>query len=257
LAWGRQGHLIVAEIAEQYLEASIARQVRDLLALENVTTLADVSIWADQVRLQRPETSPWHYVNIPAQVLPGQAPAYAFARDCVRGNCVVAKINDFVRVLGDSNASSAPERLEALKFIVHFVADIHQPLHCIKEDRGGNEIRILSSGKLTNLHAIWDSSILALAIQYGSERDYALRLARSLTISETAVWRNGLPEEWANESYKIATDVIYKKLPDNAGNLPSSYEREMLPIVNQQLRRAGVRLAKSLNEALAITQIRN
>src|SRR5262249_8937844 len=63
LAWGRQGHIVVSEIAEQYLEVTTAKQLRELLAVQNVTTLADVSMWADQIRLQRPETKPWHYVN--------------------------------------------------------------------------------------------------------------------------------------------------------------------------------------------------
>jgi hypothetical protein len=154
LAWGRQGHIIVAEIAEQYFQVITTRQVRELLGLENVTTLADVSVWADYVRLQRPETAPWHYVNIPGQVPSGEPSAYAFDRDCPGGNCVVAKINDFVRVLEDPMASSSLARLEALKFLVHLVGDIHQPLHCIKDDRGGNEIRVVSNKKLTNLHAM-------------------------------------------------------------------------------------------------------
>jgi hypothetical protein len=196
LAWGRQGHIIVAEIAEQYLEIKTVKQVRDLLALQNVATLADVSIWADQIRLQRPETAPWHYVNIPGHVPPGEPSAYVFARDCPRGDCVVGKIDDFVRVLGASQSSSASERLEALKFIVHFVADIHQPLHCIKDNRGGNEIRVVSNGKPANLHTVWDTSILAAAVQYGTERDYALGLVRALTDSETAGWRDSSSEDW-------------------------------------------------------------
>ena len=74
-AWGYTGDRVIAEIAEQFLEPETARQVRDLLAIENVTTLADVSTWADQIRLQRPETAPWHYVNIPVHAPEGDPAA--------------------------------------------------------------------------------------------------------------------------------------------------------------------------------------
>ena len=89
-AWGSEAHRIVAEIAEQYLEPTAARQVRDLLAIENETTLAGVSTWADKIRGQRRNTAPWHYVNIPID-----AAGFDAARDCLHDNCVVAKIDQF------------------------------------------------------------------------------------------------------------------------------------------------------------------
>ena len=115
-AWGTEGHRIVAEIAEQFLEPEAAHQVRDLLALENATTLADVSNWADQIRAQRPETAPWHFVDIPIT-----APGYDAARDCPDKNCIVAKLDQFIAELHDRNLSPT-DRLEALKFVVHFVS---------------------------------------------------------------------------------------------------------------------------------------
>jgi hypothetical protein len=84
-AWGYTGHRIVAEIAEQFLEPETAHQIRDLLAIENVTTLSDVSTWADQIRLQRSETGPWHYVNIPLHPAPDQSSGYDATRDCPNG----------------------------------------------------------------------------------------------------------------------------------------------------------------------------
>ena len=137
LAWGYEGHRIVAEIAEQYLEPLTVRQVRELLALENATTLAEVSTWADEIRPRRPETAPWHFVDIPVHPAPGTSAAYDAARDCPRGDCVVAAIERFAAVLRDKDAAPR-RRLEALKWVVHFVADIHQPLHCADDnDRGG------------------------------------------------------------------------------------------------------------------------
>ena len=126
LAWGDEGHRIAAEIAEQYLEPATARQVRELLAIQNATTLAQVSTWADQIRPQRRYTAPWHFVDIPIHPPPGTPAAYDAARDCPRGDCVVAAIDRFAAVLRDK-AAPARDRLEALKFVVHFVGDIHQP----------------------------------------------------------------------------------------------------------------------------------
>jgi len=248
-AWGTAGHRVVAELAEQFLEIPTARQVRDLLALENVTTLANVSMWADQIRLQRPETARWHFVNIPIDPPPGTPAAYEPKRDCPLDNCVVAKIGQLTSVLGDPN-SPPWQRLEALKFLVHFVADIHQPLHCAdNNDGGGNGIGVEFNGTPTTLHAVWDTGILASALDT-DERGYALALARSITETQASAW-SGSALDWANESYRIAAGVIYKRLPGADGVLPISYAADMLPIVNERLQRAGVRLAKILNAALA------
>jgi hypothetical protein len=110
LAWGSEGHRIVAEIAEQYLEPATARQVRELLAIENTTTLAQVSTWADEIRPQRRETARWHFVDIPIHPPAGTPSAYDAERDCSRGDCVVAAIERFEAVLRDR---SAPPRQRA------------------------------------------------------------------------------------------------------------------------------------------------
>jgi nuclease S1 len=161
-----------------------------LLALENVTTLANVSMWADQIRLQRRETAPWRFVNIPIHPPSGTLAAYDPQRDRPQANCVVAKIDQLAGVLSDRDA--APwQRLEALKFLVHFVADIHQPLHCAdNHDAGGNGVRVEFNGRPTTLHAVWDTDILALTVK-GDERRYALGLARSITQQQDALWRGG------------------------------------------------------------------
>src|SRR5258708_8054876 len=128
LAWGSEGHRIVAEIAEQYLEPATAHQVRELLAIENASTLAQVSTWADEIRPQRRETAPWHFVDIPVHPPASTPAAYDAARDCPRGDCVVAAIGRFAAVLRDKSAAPR-DRLEALKFLVHFFPAIHHPLH--------------------------------------------------------------------------------------------------------------------------------
>ena len=97
-AWGSEAHRIVAEIAEQYLEPEAGQKIHELLALDNVTDLEDVANWADDIRRQRPETAPWHYVDIPIHSTPG-VPEYLPARDCPIRACVIAKIEDFVAKL--------------------------------------------------------------------------------------------------------------------------------------------------------------
>ena len=244
-AWGSEGHRIVAEIADQYLEPAAALQVRDLLAIENETTLAAVSNWADQIRGQRRNTASWHFVDIPIS-----ASSYDAARDCPRGNCVVAKIDQFAAELRDRNVPPA-QRLEALKFLVHFVGDVHQPLHASDNgDRGGNEIRVEFNGRRTNLHAVWDTGLLAPVVQ-GDERSYALHLAKTITPGDIAKWRGGSAADWASDSHAVAHDVIYDVLPHQPGLLPMRYEQSALPVVNEQLKEAGIRLAATLNAALA------
>ena len=247
-AWGYTGHRIVAEIAEQFLEPETAHQIRDLLAVENVTTLAEVSTWADQIRMQRPETAPWHYVNIPVHPPEGDPDGYDAARDCPNGACVVAKIGQFARVLVDRKVPER-QRLEALKYLVHFIGDVHQPLHASNNrDRGGNEVPVAFLGRQTNLHAVWDSGIIEPAVK-GDERGYAMQLTRRITQAELSQWSQGDPISWANESHDVATSSVYGEL-QHAGALPDSYEAQALPIVNEQLERAGVRLAKVLNDCL-------
>jgi hypothetical protein len=250
LAWGDEGHRIVAEIAEQYLKAGTAHQVRELLALENATTLAAVSTWADEIRGQRRETARWHYVNIPIHPPAGTPPGYDAARDCPTGDCVVAKIDELAAVLGDKAVHDARERLEALKFVVHFVADVHQPLHAANDgDRGGNDVRVTLMGRQTNLHAIWDTGILFSA-GIGDERAYALQLARSIRPIELDQWRDGSAATWATESNDIARRLIYGAWPHGPDALRGSYAETALPVVSVQLEKAGVRLAAVLNAAL-------
>jgi S1/P1 Nuclease len=188
LAWGYDCHRIIAEIAEQFLEPQTAHQVRTLLTIDNVTTLADVSTWADEIRIQHPETAPWHYVNIPIHPSPGEAEGYVAARDCPRDDCIVAKIAQFDLVLADRQASER-QRLEALKYLVHFVGDIHQPLHVSdNNDRGGNDVIVIFRGYPTNVHAVWDTGIIELALG-PDERSYALKLVQDITAHSDEVGR--------------------------------------------------------------------
>ncbi len=249
LAWGDEGHRIVAEIAEQYLEPAAARHVYDLLAIENAQTLAQVSTWADQIPPQRGYTAPWHFVDVPIHPPPGTPAGYDAARDCPHDDCVVAAIDRFAAVLRDKGAAPR-KRLEALKFVVHLVGDIHQPLHCADNgDHGGNDVRVFFLGRPMSLHAVWDIGLLAPAVR-GDERAYALRLVRSIAPGDLPRWGRGSSADWATESYKIARAKIYGEMQYEARTLELFWESELLPVVNEQLEKAGVRLAALLNATL-------
>ena len=240
-AWGTEGHRIVAEIAEQYLQPATARQVRELLAIDDETTLADVANWADQIRRQRRDTAPWHFVDIPIHPAPGTPAVYDPARDCHRGDCVVAKIDQFAAELRDRRLPG-PQRLEALKFLVHFIGDVHEPFMPPTMAPGGNEIRVEFMGHRTNLHAVWTRPFWRQSSVEMNEAMHWSSCTRSRQPRSTTR-RVGSAADWANESYRVARQVIYGQLPHEPGALPEGYERAALPVVNEQLEKAGVRLA--------------
>jgi hypothetical protein len=241
-AWGAEGHEIVAAIARRELSPMARRQVASLLGGDAL--LIHDANWADEVREQRPETGRWHYVDIPLG-----ATGYDARRDCRAGDCVVAQIDKDHRVLADAHAPR-PARAEALRFLVHFVGDIHQPLHAVdNNDKGGNAVRVTMPGERTNLHRVWDAEVVqALGDDAGA---LAGAIDRAITSAQRKDWQAGTPADWANESWRIARDEIY---PVSRGRrtmrLPASYPRGESPVVRRQLARAGLRLAWVINSAL-------
>jgi hypothetical protein len=242
LGWGPEGHRAVAMIAARNLTPAASEKVKALLGPSD--TLAAVSVWADDIREEHPETGPWHYIDIPLM-----ASGIDMNRDCRDGNCVVAKIEDFQRVLKNSSADPALRR-EALKFLVHFVGDMHQPLHCEdNNDKGGNQVQVIFYGQPTNLHAVWDGGILRREKLYGIR--FADDLNSRITAAEKTAWARGSVQDWAMESHALAVEVAYGKLPHEATpNLGDAYFNAALPVVETQIEKAGIRLAYILNQAL-------
>ena len=223
-------------------------QVQDLLGGEPEAAMVTASTWADEVRPHRPQTAPWHFVDIPIG-----SRGYDAARDCKNDDCVVAQIEHERAILADPKLI-APVRAEALRFLIHFVGDIHQPLHASDNaDRGGNEVKVVLGRKHTNLHAVWDVDIVK---SLGTNADHvACDLAAHITSADKAKWQTGGAANWANESWRIAGAEIYVKLPASGGTnapviLPADYASAERPIVSAQLEKAGVRLAWVLNSAL-------
>ena len=252
-AWGPEGHRVVADLARERLNPTALEQIRELLGNDD---LAAISTWADEIRNQRPETSGWHYVDIP-----WSADSFSEGRDCYRRdsqhpssredhhNCVVDRIDIFQRVLADPHASPA-ERQEALKFLVHFVADLHQPLHAIEEGRGGNEIHIVEFGRREcgrlpcNFHYVWDVALIEHSGR--SELDYVAYLNQFIAQKNLQAESGGTPEAWANQSFRLAKQVWLNE----GGSVDEAYYRNRIGILNTQLARAGLRLATVLNQAL-------
>jgi hypothetical protein len=242
LAWGAQGHEIVAAIALGELSPQARAQVTHLLG--NTQLLIHESNWADEIRDRRPETGRWHYVDIPLH-----APNYLPARDCARGDCVVAQIGAAQRVLADTRRPRAA-RAEALRFLVHLVADIHQPLHAVDNgDRGGNQVRIALRGDRTNLHQLWDTRMVeALGFDSGA---VAQSIRRLISPQQRKAWQAGSPAAWATESHLVARDRIYPAIRGRRSlRLPPAYLRDAMPVTREQLAKAGVRLAWLLNTSL-------
>lgn len=245
-AWAREGHEIVAIIAEHRLQPDIREVVTALL---EGTTFVEASMWADQVRAK--ETAAWHYVNIPID-----NDTYDANRHCPKEHCVIGQIERFRRVLGNKDAGFS-KRQKALKYLIHFIGDLHQPLHAgDNQDRGGNDVQLEFLGqtinpynhKPWNLHAVWDSGILEAHDR--DARHYAQRLNAWLGShpEEEKAFQDGSVLDWAMESHNIAKERVYV-IPEDR-KLGEGYYQANLPVVDQQLAKAGVRLAKLLNEAL-------
>jgi hypothetical protein len=259
-AWGPSGHRIVALVAMKHLSRQARAQVKTILGQE---TLADVANWADDVREERPETARWHFVN-----LPRGASGFSRTRDCddVNGGpgCAVTAIERFTAVLSNANAPAA-ERAESLKFIVHFVGDIHQPLHVsFADNRGGNNIQVRFFNRQSNLHKIWDSGIISRAglsdEEFAAELESELRgetgeeefgLTGNTTRQRIVQVQAGNLDGWANESFALAKSNAYDSVPENgSARLGQAYYDANWQVVDFQLIRGGLRLAKILNDAL-------
>ena len=257
-AWSALGHRLVGDLAERHLQPSTEREVRALLVDEPDPTLAGVANWADSLRSSNPDsfkhTSRWHYVN-----LPDDACSYDPARDCADGECVVGAIQAQRAILADRRQPRETRR-DALKFLVHFVGDVHQPLHAGNHgDRGGNQFQVSLRTDLTpeayarnryvdgvmgtNLHAVWDYYILAAAGL--DEPHYANRLAAMPWPPMAAGFVD--PVAWAGESCRL---VDARGLYPQKHIMDRTYLDAERPLAERRIRLAAYRLAQLLDATL-------
>jgi nuclease S1 len=263
-AWGQEGHSIIAEIAQVRLSTDAAKEVARLL---KGRSLASVASWADDLRDNHPETTSWHFVDIPLT-----SDTYEAGRDCNKNDCVVAELDRLkmdvrcapdVETTDDKTGEKRNPKIEALKFAVHFVGDIHQPLHDILEDQGGNliEVDLFTHGLICTgscfpthahmkFHAAWDIGLIEKTVwDWGA---YVERLeAPDGWLNSTEARQKdidgGTPRDWAIETHKAA-QVVWDALPADYV-LDDNYFKKALPIIDRQLGVAGLRLARFLNEA--------
>jgi hypothetical protein len=241
--WGPEGHQLIAEIAEAQLTPAVHARVIAILGANS--TMASVASWADEVRRARPETGPWHYVDIPID-----KPHLDMDRDCPKGDCVIVAIAKFRTALRDP-ATPGVQRREALMFVIHFVGDMHQPLHCSdNKDKGGNDVHVQYGVRAMNLHSLWDSGMLG---HIGDEKTLFPILSRESQRREKK-FANGTVEDWAEEAHKDAQKMVYGKLPKAEAGKPvvivAAYEAKADPLIESQIEKAGARLAAVLNATL-------
>jgi S1/P1 Nuclease len=275
--WGDDGHRIIAAVAEQQLTPAVRAKVRAMLAGDATgltdPTLAAQATWADKwrdsdrntTRERYERTREWHYVNIPIATtaaaadiaaachgrppLPAGTPASAGPPRA----CLVDKIDQFIAELRDPNTPPDERRL-ALQFLLHLVGDLHQPLHAGDDgDRGGNDKKLALPGfNPDNLHQFWDTTVVR---RLGPRPERVAReLGRTVSAAQRREWSRGTPTDWARESFVVAKTHVYVGLPapgdDGRRTLTSGYVAGSTQTAKQQLRKAGVRLAWVLNNAL-------
>ena len=278
-AWGDEGHEIVAVIAYGYLTPAARQQVDALLAADTLDTLTapdfmSRATWADKYRdsdrrttkVHYNATHNWHFVdtevddgnmdtacNNHPSLNPGTTASAGPPNDCV-----VDKIDQFTTELRDSSTPQA-EKILALKFLMHFVGDVHQPLHAADHhDRGGNTVQVLFAKrtKPDNLHAYWDDELVDRLGQ--DPKTVAAALTKQISTTQAGEWSKGSSADWAKESFGLAKDVSYnftgEAIADDHGtsvpHLDATYDNRALPVVREQLSKAGVRLAATLNDVL-------
>jgi hypothetical protein len=245
-AWGKIGHRAASTVVENHLTPAAAAAIRDLL--EPGETLADASLWADEHRRDVPGSGAWHYVNVPI------TEAHYDARFCASTGCVVSKIEEMRSTLRDASSTRA-DKQQALRFLVHFVEDLHQPLHVgDRGDRGGNDLQLQFFGKGTNLHRLWDEAI----IEHHSTNEvkWIDEIDALATPDQVQKWSVGGVEAWANESLNTARQVAYcipgtHSMLKSGTALGQEYFEVALPVVRRRLAQAASRLTTMLNEIFA------
>ncbi len=242
-AWGRLGHRVVAEFADRHLSPTVRAEIAEIL--EPGESLADASTWADENRTRIHGSGPWHFADVPLD-------EERYNDRLAGSGQIVPKLREFRGILADRRRSPAARR-EALRFVVHLVGDLHQPLHIGEHhDRGGNTLQIHFYRRKTSLHHLWDDLILEHRTR-GEDRWVAELSAIDDPISRSAAM-DGTLEEWATGSLHAA-QLAYQnprtgRRIESGETLEDAYYEASLPIVRRQLYLGGSRLAWVLTDAL-------
>lgn len=233
--WGATGHRTVGEIAQEYLTKNAENKIKKLLKGES---LALVSTFGDDIKSDKrfKHLDPWHYINMPFDV------SYQDSEKNPEGDIYKA-INTCIDILKNKN-SSEEEQVFHLKMLVHLMGDLHQPMHVGRvEDKGGNTIQLQWFRSGTNLHRVWDSNLIDHFNMTYTELAKNRKVVSKGQINE---WEKGTIADWLAETHKL-TPKVYASV--KAGqNLGYEYAYEHMDLVRTQLQKAGIRLAKVLND---------
>ncbi|RUO55336.1 S1/P1 nuclease [Pseudidiomarina homiensis] len=242
-AWGKTGHRITGKIATHYLTDDARAAIADLLGPES---LAEASTYADEMRSNpdkfwQETANPFHYVTL-------QQPHDYHADDCPPEGDAFSALEDFTATLTSDSASRQEKQL-ALRFIVHIIGDLHQPLHvgsAALNDRGGNDVKVVFFGEQSNLHRVWDSGLVDH--QQLSYSEFSHWLQRRITAEQANTWATPDPYTWIRESSKLR-DEVYPQTDEPY--LGWDYVYNYTPIMKQRLQQGGVRIAAYLNDVFA------
>lgn len=234
VVWGPTGHRAVGEVAAAHLSGSAKRAIKKLLKGKS---LASVSTFADEIKSDRQYSaySPWHYVNMALDKKYGEDPVSEYG-DLVKG------IQKCIATLKDKNATDA-DKAFYLKMLVHFIGDLHQPLHIGRaEDRGGNDIQVQWFGQGSNLHRVWDSDMIN---NFGMSFTELSNNLPPLSRKEEKALQQGTLMDWVHESQELAKKVYASA--ETGEKLGYRYMYDHFDTVKEQLQKGGLRLAKVLN----------
>ncbi len=236
--WGKTGHRVTGEIAENYLTPEAKKQIDSLL---NGQGLAFVSVYGDDIKSddRYKKYGPWHYVNYPFDK------KYGDEKPSKHGD-LIQGITTCVQVLKSTKATHE-EKVFYLKMLVHLVGDLHQPLHVGRgEDKGGNDIQVRWFREGSNLHRVWDSDMIDY---YGMSYTELAANADRLAPIAVKTLQEGTIIDWVEETRALAKKVYASA--EIGQKIGYSYMYQQFPIVRKQLQKGGIRLAKLLNDIFA------
>jgi hypothetical protein len=254
--WGKVGHETIGYIAQDRLSTKTIEKLRPLLQEEN---LASISSWADDIKKERNQTNSWHYINLPIREDISGWNLFNYSRK--KDNIIyqikkdIADLKSANKRKGDTTASGQ-NQLETLKFLVHFIGDAHDPLHCSSDKDGQGTQKWVwycppdfQKRYSTTLHSLWDD---LLEIKTTADpKLLSKQINKEFSDSAKKTWAADSIDDWILKSYTIAKRRIYSDLPQGPSSkiiLPKYYYLDMRPLVDEQLEKAGIRLSRILNE---------
>jgi hypothetical protein len=241
LSWGVVGHRAIGKIAENHLSPKARAAVQELLGGQS---LADVATWADEVR-PTPEyrhTGGWHFLNLPLGLNYADFEKQVKEKSEENVYSAVLKQEEII----NDKTTTREAKVEALKFIVHFVGDLHQPMHISRaEDKGGNTIQLNYEGQGTNLHSVWDSKLIEHG---GLTYEQLAEKYDHVSVAQIKQWQSDPIMKWIWESYEISSKLYAEVDAMKSRSIDDSYYQAHIGIIQDRIEKAGIRLAGLLNE---------